>query len=102
MTTSKRLLVPVDGSELTDRAIEVSVALARQLEAAAQAAGVPFEGVFDQVPQVDEAIVSAAQSRGCDMIVMVTHGRGKVGEFVFGSHTKAVLAGCKLPLLVLH
>jgi nucleotide-binding universal stress UspA family protein len=149
MMMFKRLLVPVDGGELTDRAIEGSIALARQLgaaitgyvaepmaplpasprtkalldsdmaehdaltaahakpllkrfEAAAQAAGVPFEGVFDQVPQVDEAIVSAAQSHGCDMIVMVTHGRGKFGEFVFGSHTKAVLAGCKLPLLVLH
>lgn len=145
----KRILVPVDGNELTDKAIEHSLSLARQLgaavtafvaeplpplpatprlkalmdnenawydaaaasharpllsrfEAAARAAGVPFEGVFDQVPRVDRAIIAAAESHGCDMIVMVTHGRGAFGEFLFGSQTKAVLAGSKLPLLVLH
>jgi nucleotide-binding universal stress UspA family protein len=36
------------------------------------------------------------------MVVMVTHGRGAFGEFLFGSQTKAMLAGCSLPLLVLH
>jgi len=145
----KRILVPVDGSELSDRAIQASIELARQLgaaitgfvaeplgpvptgprsralleedskghdamtnahareilarfEAHARDAGVPFEGYHDQVPRVDRAIIEAAESRGCDMIVMVTHGRGAFGEFLFGSQTKAVLAGSKLPLLVLH
>ncbi len=145
----KRILVPVDGNELTDRAIEASIDLARQLgaaitgfvaepllpippgprpiasfqeemlehdtmtaahagqvlarfETAAQAAGVPFEGYHDQVPRIDRAIIEAAESRGCDMILMVTHGRGAFGEFLFGSQTKAVLAGSKLPLLVVH
>ncbi len=145
----KRILVPVDGNELTERAIEASIELASQLgaaitgfvaepllpvppgpraqgvyedemrehdamteahalqvlsrfEAAARAAGVEFEGYHDQVPRVDRAIIEAAESRGCDMIVMVTHGRGAFGEFLFGSQTKAVLAGCKLPLLVVR
>lgn len=145
----QRLLVPVDGSELTDRAIDASIDLARQLGAAitgyvaepvmtapsgprprawfaeeakeheamteaharqvldrfeqrARDAGVPFDGCFDRSPRVDRAIVAAAESRGCDLIVMVTHGRGAFGEFLFGSQTKAVLAGSKLPLLVLH
>jgi len=145
----QRLLVPVDGSELSDRAMTGSIALAKQLgaavigfvaeplmapvsgprqqsllddqmkghdamteaharavlarfEAQASAAGVAFEGHHDQVPNVDRAIVAAAESHGCDMIVMVTHGRGAFGEFLFGSHTKAVLASSQLPLLVLH
>jgi len=145
----KRILVPVDGSELSDRAIHASVDLARQLgasitgfvaepllpappgprphlrlvdeaqehdaltsahahevlqrfEACAREAGVEFDGYYDQVPRIDRAIVEAAESRGCDLILMVTHGRGAFGEFLFGSQTKAVLAGCKLPLLVLH
>jgi len=51
---------------------------------------------------VDDAIVRAAQEFGCDMVVMVTHGRGAFGELLFGSHTKNVLARCKVPLLVLH
>jgi nucleotide-binding universal stress UspA family protein len=145
----KHLLVPVDGSPLTERAIQVSVELAQQLgaaitgfiaeplppvppgprssalleqealehetltaahakgvlarfEAAAKAAGVTFHGYHDQVARIDRAIIAAAESRGCDMIVMVTHGRGAFGEFLFGSQTKAVLAGSTLPLLVLH
>jgi nucleotide-binding universal stress UspA family protein len=145
----KRILVPVDGSELSDRAIHASVDLARQLGASitgfvaepllpapsgprpylrlvdeaqehdaltsahahdvlkrfaacAREAGVDFDGYYDQVPRVDRAIVEAAESRGCDLILMVTHGRGAFGEFLFGSQTKAVLAGSKLPLLVLH
>ena len=71
-------------------------------EARAREAGVPFEGYHDQVPRIDRAIIEAAESRGCDLIVMVTRGRGPFGEFLYGSHTKAVLAGSKLPLLVLH
>lgn len=145
----KRILVPVDGSELSERAMVASVDLAVQLGAAitgfvaepvppvpigprarslmmqeaaehdamtqahaedvlgrfarfAREAGVDFQGFHDQVPMVDRAIVAAAESRGCDLIVMVTHGRGAFGEFLFGSQTKAVLAGSKLPLLVLH
>jgi nucleotide-binding universal stress UspA family protein len=54
------------------------------------------------VARVDRAIIAKAEARGCDLIVMVTHGRGAFGEFLFGSQTKAVLAGSKLPLLVLH
>jgi nucleotide-binding universal stress UspA family protein len=85
---------------------EMTAAHAQQVldkfAAAAAAAGVPFEGYHDQVPRVDRAIIEAAESRGCDMIVMVTHGRGAFGEFLFGSQTKAVLAGSKLPLLVVH
>ena len=145
----QRILVPVDGSELSERAIEASVALAAQLraaivgfiaqpigraaagrrltglldndppdpealsdtgaqallarfEAAAQAAQVAFKGVCTQVARIDKGIIAAAESHDCDMIVMVTHGRGAFGEFLFGSQTKAVLAGSALPLLVLH
>ncbi|MDO9093219.1 MAG: universal stress protein [Rubrivivax sp.] len=145
----KRLLVPVDGGDLSDRAIPASLELARQLgatvvgfvaepmppipssprnatllrdelrehaatsrahaegvlvrfENAAREAGVPFEGWHDEVPRVHKAIIAAAESRSCDMIVMVTHGRGAFGEFLFGSQTKAVLSESQIPLLVLH
>ena len=68
----------------------------------AQAAGVEFVASHVTAYSVDNAIMEAADQSGCDMIVMVTHGRGAFGEFLFGSQTKAVLAGSKLPLLVLH
>jgi nucleotide-binding universal stress UspA family protein len=145
----KRILVPVDDSELSERAIQASLSLARQLGAAvtgfvaeplpplgsgplprsqmphdtqehetltaeqaqlilqhfracAQDAGVPFDAYHDQVPRISTAIIAAAEARGCDMIIMAAHGRGAFGEFLFGSETKAILAGCNLPLLVLR
>jgi len=143
----EHLLVPVDDSELSERAMSASIELARKLRARitgfiaepfghvagdgysysaaaaalddrqlaehaqqvmarfermAQEAGVPFEGRYVQAANVDEAIVGAARRHGCDMIVMATHGRGPLGEFLWGSHTKSVIAHCELPLLVLH
>ena len=62
----------------------------------------PFEGWHDEAPRVHKAIIAAAEARAADMIVMVTHGRGAFGEFLFGSQTKAVLAESQIPLLVLH
>ena len=88
-----------DNEALTEERARVLLA---RFEAAASAAGVSFEGVFERLPQIDKAIVAAAESHGCDLIVMATHGRGAFGEFLFGSQTKAVLASCRLPLLVLQ
>jgi nucleotide-binding universal stress UspA family protein len=147
--TYRNLLVPVDGSDLSERAMHGSIELARQLgaaitafvaeptlplpavgrtarqfemendlhdartarhaqdvlarfEARAREAGVGFSGHHAQTPRVEDAIASAAQEHGCDMIVMTTHGRGAFGEFLFGAHTKGVMARSKLPLMVLH
>ena len=71
-------------------------------EATAKEAGVPFKGVFTCVGQVDEAIAETAHRHGCDLIVMVTHGRHGLSELVYGSHTKGVLSRSKLPLLILR
>jgi nucleotide-binding universal stress UspA family protein len=71
-------------------------------ELKAAEAGVAFTGLHARTDGVDRAIIAQAEESGCDMIVMVTHGRGALGELLFGSHTKNVLARSKLPLLVLH
>jgi len=141
----KRILVPIDGGKLSDRAIQASLELAQQMgaaivgfvvvprsspamrlvvqrddeddfdesktgaaraalagfEQAAQAAGVAFQGVCHPARRIDRAIIEAAEAQDCDMIFMVTHGRGPFGEFLYGSQTKAVLAGSKLPLMIL-
>ena len=71
-------------------------------ELKAAEAGVAFTGLHARTDGVDRAIIEQAEQSGCDMIVMVTHGRGPLGELVFGSHPKTVLARSKLPLLILH
>ena len=145
----KHLFVPIDGSDLSKRAMDDSIALAKHLgaritgfiaepeiglstvnpdpgvftermrtherkneqhatallkhfEGRAQAAGVPFFGRYLTTAGVDTAIVYEAEQAGCDLIVMVTHGRGPVGEFIFGSHAKHTISLTKLPVLVLH
>ena len=77
-------------------------ALLTRFEAKAAEAGVAFTGLHANALAVDQAIVDQAETSGCDMIVMVTHGRGAFGELLFGSHTKNVMSRCQLPLLVLR
>ncbi|HEU5296107.1 MAG TPA: universal stress protein [Burkholderiaceae bacterium] len=145
----KNLLVPVDGSELSERAMRAGIDLARQLGASivgfvaepdmplpnvgtqpiayarqrdaheqrtdthahevlvrfgamASEAGIGFRGRHATTDRIDEAIVELAKELDCDMIVMVTHGRGAFAELLFGSHTKNVLAKSEIPLLVVH
>jgi nucleotide-binding universal stress UspA family protein len=76
--------------------------LLAKFHAAADAAGVLFGGHFKRTEAVDDAIVEAAGEYGCDLVVMATHGRGALGEMLFGSHTKSVISRSKLPVLVLR
>lgn len=77
-------------------------ALLRQFEKRAQAKGVQFTAYHMTSYTVDQTIVKEAENAGADMIVMVTHGRSRVGKFVFGSHTKNVIIESRLPVLVLR
>lgn len=47
-----------------------------------------------------QAIVHTARRRGCDLIVMGSHGRGPAASAVLGSETTQVLAHSKIPVLV--
>ena len=49
-----------------------------------------------------EAIVATANEKGCDLIVMASHGRRGLSRLVLGSQTAEVLAYSKVPVLVLR
>ena len=55
-----------------------------------------------QVEHVDpyQAIIDTADSKGCDLIVMASHGRRGIAAIVLGSETVKVLTHCKIPVLV--
>jgi len=76
--------------------------LLTRFEVLAAEAGVACECLHVHSDRIDEAIVEQAEASGADMIVMVTHGRSTVGEWIYGSHTKKVMSLSKLPLLILH
>ena len=54
--------------------------------------------VFDARPW--DAIVRAATKRKCDVIVMASHGRGRVASLLLGNETQKVLSHSKTPVLV--
>lgn len=143
----QRILVPVDGGDVSARAMAACLALAKQTGAVAVAfvaepmppialhplspsaremalrehsamteaharevlahfeqlasvAGVAFEVHLATQATTDPAVVAAARALRCDLIVLATQGRGAFGEFLFGSQTKALLAGSGMPLLI--
>ena len=70
------------------------------IESKAKAAGVPCETLSLKHVSPHQAIIQAARLRGCDLIIMASHGRkGITGELV-GSETARVITHCKIPVLV--
>lgn len=47
-----------------------------------------------------EAIISAAETAGCDLIFMASHGRRGIGGLLLGSETQKVLTHSRFPVLV--
>src|SRR5271169_7106012 len=67
---------------------------------AAQAAGVAREMVQFEHEHPYQAIIDTAESKGCDLIVMASHGRRGISALVLGSETVKVLTHSKIPVLV--
>ena len=69
---------------------------------AAKQAGVPCDTVQVQHVQPYEAIIATATDRGCDLIVMGSHGRSGLSAVVLGGVTNKVLTYTKVPVLVVQ
>ena len=67
---------------------------------AAAAAGVGCEVVHTHHEQPYQAIIDTATTRGCDLIVMASHGRRGISAVVLGSETVKVLTHSAIPVLV--
>jgi nucleotide-binding universal stress UspA family protein len=67
---------------------------------ATQAAGVACETIQVEHDHPYQAIIDTADSKGCDLIVMASHGRRGISAIVLGSETVKVLTHCKIPVLV--
>ena len=70
------------------------------ITAQAAQAGVTCETLSISHVSPHQAIIKAATDKGCDLIIMASHGRkGLTGELV-GSETARVITNCKIPVLV--
>ena len=102
-TRSYQAEVPPDAMERFARdskthAVQVLAVVAE----AAKAAGVACDTAYATNDHPFEAIVSTALAKGCDLIVMASHGRKGIKGFLLGSETQKVLTHSKIPVLVLR
>jgi len=143
----KHILIPTDGSELSKKAVDHGIGLAKALNAkvtavtvsepfhifavepgmltdtpdeyekrinaltgkylkaakdAATAAGVPCDVVHVEHAHPYETVIDTARKRGCDAIVMASHGRRGVSAIVLGSETVKVLTHSTIPVVVVR
>jgi nucleotide-binding universal stress UspA family protein len=74
-------------------ALEVVAALATEY-------GIPCDCVNIMAQSPQDGIVLHAKQCGCDLIVMGSHGRSRVGKLFLGSAAASVLADCDIPVLL--
>ena len=67
---------------------------------AAKEAGVSCDTIQVEDGQPHQAIIAAAEDKGCDLIVMSSHGRSGLSVLLIGSVTNKVLTHAKTPVLV--
>ena len=73
--------------------------LAAMKQAAAEA-GVPCDTLSVTTEHPYEAIIQAAQDKGCDLILMASHAEARAAGVLLGSETAKVLTHTPIPVLV--
>lgn len=100
-------MMAADSQALTDTRAEYenhSKAKAQKVlaafEKAAKSEGVACESAFVAGEHPHETIINAARDKGCDLILMASHGRRGLQGLLIGSETQKVLTHSKIPVLV--
>ena len=70
------------------------------IAAAAKASGVPCETVEVEDEHPYQGIIRTAKDKGCDLIVMASHGRRGIAAVLIGSETHKVVTHTSIPVLV--
>lgn len=71
-----------------------------KVKALAASSGLACDGVHASDAHPYTAILETAKKRGCDLIVMGSHGRRGIAGLLLGSETVKVLTHSKIPVLV--
>lgn len=93
------VLPPADYEAAVTRQAEQILAVARQ---AASEAGVACDGVHMENRNPGEGIVQIAKDRGCDLIVMASHGRRGLTRLLLGSVANEVVTHSEVPALIVR
>ena len=91
------MVSPRSYKELTGKEAKKALAV---VEIEAQTSGVDASKISLTADQPWRAIIGAARSKRCDLIVMASHGRSGLSALLLGSETAKVLTHSKTPVLV--
>jgi nucleotide-binding universal stress UspA family protein len=86
--------------ELYQRSREQAGNCLAAVETGAKESGVAYDVVCEQSDFPYDAIIRVAEQKGCDLIMMASHGRRGVKALLIGSETQKVLTHSKIPVLV--
>ena len=93
--------IPMDALEhAAKRYKELAEKYLAAIEKEAKEAGVTCDVVYEKNDHPYEAIIRVAKQKGCDLIMMASHGRRGVGALLLGSETQKVLTHSRIPVLV--
>lgn len=73
-----------------------------QVQAKADQAGVEVQKLQIEGGEPWRTIVEAGKDKGCDLIVMASHGRRGLSAMLLGSETQKVLTHSEVPVLVVR
>ena len=100
VASMEAVLVSVGEDDYEEESRRVADQALEQVRVAAEAAGVPCETLREVHDQPYRAIIDAAHAKGCDLIVMASHGRRGMSALLLGSETAKVLTHSTIPVLV--
>jgi nucleotide-binding universal stress UspA family protein len=87
--------------EFEKRATRISERILSVVSKAAAKARVPCRCLTVWNAAIADAILRTARTERCELIVMASHGRTGLQRILLGSITQKVLAGSRVPVLVL-
>ena len=92
----------MDPDRLKDANTRHAQAILSAAKAAAEEMGLTVETLHISNTSPAAAIVDAAKTQGCDLIVMASHGYRGIKRVLLGSQTTEVIATAHIPVLVVH
>jgi nucleotide-binding universal stress UspA family protein len=91
---------PVPGANFDQQAQERAEAHLTQLSELAGIGGVASDSVIAEDGPPYEGIIRTATARGCDLIVMGSHGRRDIKTLILGNETDKVISHSQISVLV--
>jgi len=88
--------------EHEEEAKEIAQKVVSAIVARAKEKGVQCDGLVIVGDHPYEEIISSAENRKCDLIMMASHGRRGLDAVLLGSETVKVLTHTKIPVLVVR